>query len=96
MVDIYCKDNKCPICRSDLKSTYPDYVHNTLRKCGNGCYSIFIGFHTVNITIFNKPKRFRKEITSNMLSFSDANMIVNEIGYWMENEKYLIKLLESC
>lgn len=101
MIDIYCKDGKCPICGNDIEFQFMGWSY--CKK--NHCYA-FIQYEdykddiniNINLAIFNHFDVFNKRFEFNSLDDSDyiekiKNQLIEEIKYWKENDRYIAKIL---
>ncbi|AEO93705.1 gp447 [Bacillus phage G] len=97
---IFCKDNVCPICNSNIEkiSGKPVLVGHEYVSCIRECYSVMRplserGYIFLDVSIkFEGSGRF-KSIGSTPREI--ANAIVTSINYWKENDRYLAELLKE-
>lgn len=86
------EENGCPICNSKLKR------HNL--KTGRNSYMIICTknecfvyqFLSGYLDIFVFNKKFHHDT---LIDLEISEEVINEINYWKENERYLMKLLEK-
>lgn len=103
---IYCKNDKCPICNSEMQLKFLGFH----KSCQNECYSIFSwGKNTNNLlispSIFDGAVENKKLISFKILiaekqdtvqdRIEYLNETIKEIKYWKENDRYLSKLLQG-
>lgn len=88
---------ECPICNS--KTTIKEYIENCIcsesyEKCENGCYAEdFIYGHT-EISFFGE-RSFQRHYADDEKKRRKTNKeIAEEIAYWLNDFKYLAKLME--
>lgn len=82
----------CPICDSTM-TFFGDDADNHSR-CGNKCYCKEFHYGYTKIVIFNKE--FFANYTYSSEKWEKFNKeILEEIDFWKENEKYLVKILEN-
>lgn len=82
-MDLTCKDNKCLICDSILRTMEQSRIQ--LKNCKNRCMSVTIGKNgIIQFFIFGEKCEIllRQKIRQN-------------IEYWKENDRYLAKILEG-
>ena len=92
-MDIYCKDDKCPICEADIEW----YYKSKLRcSCKNGCY----GFDRWKkegmggtFVIFGEVMDIHKYGTKEYRDYK-LNEVKERIEYWKEDYRYLAEILE--
>lgn len=92
-MDIYCKNNKCPICEKDIKW----FGKSRLRcSCDNGCY----GFDRWmkegmggTFVIFGEVIDINRHGTGRYKEYK-FNEVKERIEYWREDYRYLAEILE--
>lgn len=92
MIDIYCRDSKCPICDSTMKisSLKTSLDIQYIKICHNECYRIEM-IENKNVgNYITSCKIFDKKINQMLVSY-----ITNKVEYWKTNERYLTKILED-
>ena len=95
LIDIYCKDEKCPICGNNIEFQFMSW--NYCKK--NRCYA-FIQYEdykddiniNINLAIFNKRFEFNSLDDSDYIE-KIKNQLIEEIKYWKENDRYLVQIL---
>lgn len=99
-MDIYCNDGCCPICSSNMiKNT--SFFSKINMKCKNGCYRFFIlkptpkGNQIAHFFVFEIHSEFLFNSPCNPIKSFYECQIIEKINYWKENERYLLKLMES-
>lgn len=92
MIDIYCEDNKCPICERNLIEKNSDQKRV---DCPNKCYTLYKGKTIHAFFIFKSSFQYDR-IANNYKPISKIleKEIVKEIEYWKENDRYLMALME--
>lgn len=95
MIDVYCKDGKCPICRS--KMILKDRTAYSIRQsCSNKCYTIdkvhrHGSYH--RFYIFGSTLTIHRSEKEDY-QISKIEKISKRIAYWKENDRYLAEILE--
>lgn len=85
---IYC-NVKCPICEQSLRVMQKRIWY----RCENKCYYLYRGKDRDRIRIFDDvfsiKHNFEKPERRNVKA-----LILKQINYWKENDRYLIRILE--
>ncbi|MNJ90068.1 hypothetical protein D3C87_76600 [compost metagenome] len=94
MIDIYCKDDCCPICNSKLERIF---AHNcNMRECKTGCYLIskrsnHIGGHLYVIKIVGGLRFGFFNTNEDLIEIEKT--IISKIEYLRENDRYIGEIL---
>lgn len=98
MIDIYCENNLCPICESQMDEK-PDFDGFVL-YCKNNCYKIekdkyrdadFENHYVYASYVFGeRVAKFRSNSPS-LKKLEDA--VLQHILYWKQDERYIMKIL---
>lgn len=94
MIDIYCKDMKCPICEKELITD----EHKFKIKCQNKCYGAILYYPDVDkFFIFEKEfdVGWTEEFSDKDIINKQKKAIRDQIYYWKENDRYLMKIMEG-
>lgn len=97
IIDIYCKDRKCPICERDLEEDHdlihlyssPDYF------CPNRCYQLIYYLTFVDIMVFDKTFDEMPLEDPEKTMKRRVNELRDLIKYWKKNDRYLMRILEE-
>lgn len=95
-IDVYAEDSICPICKKTMFKVRARSMSGL--DCENSCYSIGNYYirdekHTV-IVIFNSSMvEITDEDYINGSNFFKEIEIAKDIYYWIENDRYLAKIL---
>lgn len=93
-IDIYCDNNKCPICNSELIKNHSGFVSS----CNNKCYIMRQDYGGVDY--FTTFKVFDEIIAIIYSSSSKTEKLIrerrvrNKIRYWKKDYRYVAELLE--
>lgn len=97
MIDLKCKDNKCPICESKMIT---NFTHRSISKyCENNCYDFMIRDHLSKNGLENSHFNvFDGFFNYGYHDDKEYKLITEEkvrelIEYWKENERYLLRIL---
>ncbi|AEO93708.1 gp450 [Bacillus phage G] len=90
---IICQDS-CPICDSKLENNNDFSV--TLKSCANNCYEINKSFNKMlfQLMIFDNLY-INNTVTSLQQRIEFVDKVYDEILYWKNGERYLVKLLSK-
>ncbi|MNO37946.1 hypothetical protein D3C76_280390 [compost metagenome] len=91
-MDIFCKNDLCPICNSEMIC---EIAYDELEmKCKNNCYEIYkYDYITNNQTVLDRFVFyiFNKKFT--LITGEDDWEIVKEILSWKQDDRYLVKIM---
>lgn len=86
MIDLYCKDGKCPICNGEMNK-----ISSMIKKCDNECYGFIKGDPISSFHIFH--------YTFHDAYFYDSEKVkrdvIKKIQYYKENDRYLLEILSK-
>ncbi|MDF2534333.1 MAG: hypothetical protein K0R18_490 [Bacillales bacterium] len=86
-IDVYCKDNKCPICENDLI-----HLSDLSAYCENKCYEIHMDGEERVYAISVFYDRDNEDETYFSIK-KQMVKIIEKIEYWKENDRYLMRIL---
>jgi hypothetical protein len=88
-IDIYCQNNKCPICESNIVVSI-FYKFDSV--CVNKCYEIYRdnGSNAYAVSIFYDED---SEDETYFSIKAQEKKIIEKINYWKENDKYLMRII---
>ncbi|AEO93722.1 gp464 [Bacillus phage G] len=100
---IRCTNEICPICQSKLERRYGN-IYNL--ACHNGCYDIAMHskiklnfgvsfFHEKSYQLYGALRNIDNAIYSTDEKFETVYKIYDEINYWKENDRYLMKIIKG-
>ncbi|MDF2534355.1 MAG: hypothetical protein K0R18_512 [Bacillales bacterium] len=98
MIDIYCKDGLCPICNSELQKI--KVPMGRCSQCKNGCYEFHVdnqqngGYNVDRFWVF-KHQRIVPLMSNKSIQNMATNQLIDNINYWKENDRYLMKIMNS-
>lgn len=97
MIDIYCKDKKCPICQSEMSEQLGLMIAT---YCENRCYVFQNMIFTFKSNIycfyiFDKHVGDFEEDDIKEIEEVLKNEISEEVEFWKENDRYVMKILEG-
>lgn len=88
----------CPICGLKMEEDYSatgSIVEEESYTCKNGCYVEEFAFGSTRITIF-REKEFMRHYSHSKEQFNEISKgIAEEIAYWLNNDRYIMKLMEE-
>lgn len=88
----------CPICKKELnKKVYVSEIalEEYYLRCDNGCYYEGFTYGETKIQIFGGPEHYTS-YTFTREEFEEVRIKINsEIDYWLENNRFIGKLIES-
>lgn len=93
LLEVYCKDNKCPICSNKLRK---NGIVVRMLICDNGCFQIqeyeqHDLSNTCYISVFGKSVAVIN--TKQLNREYEEGKMYKAINYWKENDRYLAEIL---